>query len=122
MVTFLRRRNGNTRLGLGMRTRIVEVGPSWYPRLGDCPCGHGSIRRVTRDGSIEFFECGIKTLESPACRKRFHPRGGDAGHYLCATDDNPTLHDFGAIVVEQDVQSFESHLKGDDASPRGITL
>jgi len=105
-----------------VRTRIVEVGPSWYPRLGDCPCGHGSIRMVTRDGKIEFFECGIKTLESPACRKRFHPRGGEAGQTLCGTDLDPTLPDFGAMIVEKDVPYFESHLIGEDPSPRGITI
>jgi hypothetical protein len=104
-----------------MRVRIVEVGPSWYPKLGDCPCGHGSIRMVTKDGDIQFFECGIKTLESPACRKRFHHQGGEEGQYLCATDDAATLYDFGAVVVENDVRYFESHLKGEDRSPGGIT-
>jgi hypothetical protein len=103
-----------------MRIRLVEEGPSRYPPLGDCPCGQGSIRTTTVDGDILFFECGLKSDELQPCRKRFHHRGGEEGLYLCASDDDPTLHDFGLIAVDKGVRYFESHLPGSDAGPDGI--
>jgi hypothetical protein len=96
-----------------MRIRLVEEGPSRYPPLGDCPCGHGAIRTVTKDGDIEFFECGIKSDDGPACGKRFHHSGGEDGVMLCSSEGDPTQHDFGRIVVDKGVRYFESHLPGE---------
>jgi len=97
-----------------MRIHIVEEGPSRYPILGDCPCGNGYIRTVSNNGHLLNFECGQKTDQPPACRKRFHHRGGEDGHILCATDEDPTLHDFGQMIEEKGKRYFESHLRGRD--------
>ncbi|HZE98554.1 MAG TPA: hypothetical protein VE981_16090 [Planctomycetota bacterium] len=98
-----------------MRIRIVVEGPSRYPVLGDCPCGQGSIRTVSNDGSLLFFECGLKSEGLTPCCKRFEHRGGEDGQILCATGDDPTLHDFGRMIDENGVPYFESHLsRGSD--------
>ncbi len=88
--------------------------------LGDCPCGRGSIRTVSKDGSLLFFECGLKSVDLKPCHQRFHHRGGVDGQILCATDNDTTLHDFGRMVEENGVRYFESHLKGTDRGPRGL--
>lgn len=100
-----------------LRTRLVEEGPSWYPPLGDCPCGHGSIRMVTLDGSIEFFECGLKSGVEGACHRRFYHQGtGDAGQLLCGSEGDGKQYDFGAIVEEKGGRYFQSHLSEGDLS------
>lgn len=99
-----------------MRTRIVEEGPSWYPILGDCPCGNGAIRMVTMDGEIEFFECGLMSGREGACHRRFYHSGGKDGQLLCSSEADPARYDFGRIVLEDGNRYFESHLPGNDES------
>lgn len=75
---------------------------------------------MTKDGDIEFFECGLKSDDGPAYRKRFYNNGGEDGLMLCSSEGDPTQHDFGCVVVDKGVRYFESHLKGDDDGPRGL--
>jgi len=97
---------------MGIQIKIIQLGPSRYPALGDCPCGHGSIRTVSKDGYLLFFECGLKVVNEKPCGRRFTHKGGKNGVYLCGSEDDNILHDFGKIIEINGQQYFESHLKG----------